>query len=139
MITGDNPLTARSIAEEAGVAGCAQEADVRANVVPAAAAELAVIAIDRWFERGAVARRPAGDAGPGPHHCAGRFVPQHHGVDARRVAHGALCVGVQIGATDPHRAHADLHLARTGLFDRLLRQAERPRRGQFGNEHAFPY
>ena len=77
-------------AEEAGVAGRAQEADIGADVVPAAAAELAVIAVDGRLQRGAVARRPAGDAGAGLHHRAGRFVPQHHGVDAGRIAHARL-------------------------------------------------
>ncbi len=51
------------LAEKAGMAGIAQESDVGADVVVAAAAELAVVAVERRFERGAVAGLPAGDAG----------------------------------------------------------------------------
>ena len=88
------------LTEEAGVAGIAQEADAGAHVVMAAAAEFAVVAVEGGFERHAVARLPAGDAGAGLHHRAGRLVAQHHGIFAGSVADGAFRVGMQIAAAD---------------------------------------
>ena len=76
--------------EEARKAGVAEKPDIGAHVVMAGAAELAVVAIEGRFERGAVAGLPTRDAGPGLDHGAGRFVAQHHGVVAGCIAHRAL-------------------------------------------------
>ena len=36
---------------------------------------------------------------------------------------------------DSHGSYPYLHLSRTGIFDRLLRQPEFPLRDEFGNQH----
>ena len=109
------------LAEEAGSAGVAQKADVGADVVVAAAAVLAVVAVEGGFERGAVAGVPAGDAGAGLDYGAGRFVAQHHGVLAGRIADAAFGVGVEIAAADADGIDPHLDFAGAGVFDRAVR------------------
>ncbi len=121
--------------EKAGVAGIAQEADAGADVVVAAAAELAVVAVECRFERSPVARLPAGNAGPGLHHRAGRFVAQHHGIFARSVADGAFRVGMEIAAADADGTDPHLDFAGGRVFDRFFGQLELALRDEFGYQH----
>ena len=123
------------LTEESGDAGVAQKADVGAHVVMAGAAELAVVAVERRFERGAIAGVPAGDAGPGLDHGAGRFVAQHHGVFAGRVADRAFGVGMQIAAADTHGIDPHLDFAGAWVFDRFFGQMELALRDEFGYQH----
>ena len=108
------------LAEEAGKAGVAQKADVGADVVVSGAAVLAVIAVERGFERRAVAGLPAGDAAPALDHGAGGFVAQHHGVFAGGVADGAFRIRMEIAAADTDGTDPDLDFARARVFDRFF-------------------
>ena len=107
-----------------GLPGIAQEADVGADVVMPAAAELAVIAVERGLERGAIAGLPTGYAAARLHHRAGGLVPQHHGIHAGRVADRALRIGMDVAAANADGVHAHLNLAGAGIFDRSLRSDE---------------
>ena len=123
------------LAEESGMAGIAQEADVGADVVVAGAAELAVVAVEGRFERRAIAGLPAGDAGAGLHHGAGRFVAEHHGVLAGGVADGAFGVGMEIAAADTDGIDPHLDFAGAWVFDRFFSQMELALRDEFGYQH----
>ena len=125
------------LAKEPRMSGRAEEADIRANVVAAAPAEFTVIAVESRLQRCAVPRRPAGNSQAGLDYGTGRFVTEHHGVLARRIAHRAFRIGMQVGSADAGGVNPHLHFTRTGVFDFSLRQAEFPRRDQFGNEHEF--
>ena len=45
---------------------------------------------------------------------------------------------MHIGSADAHGIHPHLDLTRSGIVDRLLREAEFALRGQFGNQHLDP-
>ena len=92
-----------------------------------------MVAVESGFQRGAGARRPTRHANPGSDYRARRFVPQHHGIFARRIAHGSFGVRVDVGAADPYRVDPHLHLARPRLFDLPIGQAKFARSHQFGN------
>ncbi len=120
-------------AKKTGIPGHAHKTNVGTNVVVAGAAEFAMVAVDGGLERRAVARRPAGDAWSRLMNHAGRLVPQHHWVDAGRVAHPAFRIGMHVGTADAHRIDADLHFAGAGIGQRALHQAELPQAAQLGN------
>ena len=123
------------LAEKSGIAGSAQKTDVGADVVMAAAAELAVVAVEGGFERGAVAGLPAGDAGAGLDHRAGRFVAQHHGELAGSIADCAFGVGMEIAAADADGIDPHLDFAGAWVFDRIFSQMEFALRDEFGYQH----
>jgi len=112
------------LAEEAGDAGITEEANVRANVVMATEAELAVIAVERGLESAAVAGSEAGDAGASFDDDARRLMAEDHGVKIGRAADGAFGPSVQIGAADADRFDADLDFAGGGVFDGHLDELE---------------
>jgi hypothetical protein len=58
---------------------------------------------------------------------------EHHGVDARRIADGALRIGVEIAATDAYGSDVDLDLARPGIGNRLFGEMKFALRDEFGN------
>src|SRR5262249_11511944 len=118
--------------------GIAQELQIGANVVASGAAELAVVAIDRRLESGAVSGRPPGDASTNLDNSACRLVPQNHRELARRIADRALRIGVNVGPADTIGIHPYLYFACSRIFDGLLHQAEFARCDEFGNEHEAP-
>lgn len=124
-------------AEEAGVAGVAEEADIGADVVVAGAAEFAVIAVESGLERAAVAGSEAGDAGAGFDDVAGGLVAEDHGVDVGRAADGALGVGVEIGAAYADGLDADLDFSGCGVFDGHIDEAEGVGGDEFGGAHTL--
>jgi len=123
------------LTEEAGDAGITEEANVRANVVMATEAELAVIAVERGLESAAVAGSEAGDAGASFDDDARRLMAEDHGVKIGRAADGAFGPSVQIRAADADRFDADLNFAGGGAFDRHLDELEAAWGNKFGGAH----
>ena len=114
----------RVFAEEAWLTRIAHEPEIGADVVMPGETELAVVAVERGLQSGAIAGRPSGDARASLPHNARGLVPQDHGVHTRRVAHGAVGIGMQIGTTDSHRAHTHLHFCGSRIGNRLLGHPE---------------
>ena len=87
-----------------------EEANVGADVVMAAEAELAVVAVERGLKRSAIARGRASDAFAGLDDDARGLVPEHHGIGIGHAADLALAVGMQVGAADADGFDADTGL-----------------------------
>ncbi len=125
-------------AEKAGMTGIAQEANIRADVVMAGAAEFAVVAVERGLERGAVSGGPAGDSGAGPDDGSCGLVAEHHGVFARGITDCAFGVGMQVATANANGIHPYLDFAGSGVFDGNIGESELAWGDKFGYKHLQP-
>ena len=104
------------------------------------AAEFAVVAIERGFQRSTVAGMPSGNALAAFHHHAGGLMPHYHGEDARRIAHRAFGIIVNVGAAYSNGCHAHLNLAGRRILIGHFAETELMGGNEFGGDHeAFSY
>jgi hypothetical protein len=125
------------LAEKTRIARRTEKANVRADIVAARAAELAVVAIKSRLERGAVASLPAGNSRPAIYHRSRRLVANHHREVAGRIADRALGIAVDIAAANAHGGYANPHLSRSRRFGRPFGESELSDSDKFGFDHGL--
>ena len=118
-------------AKEAGFGRGAQEANVLANVMPAAAAVLAVIAVQGGLQHDGCPRGNSRDSRAGGDDFTRRLMSEHNRIVDHSIADGALGEIMQVGPADSHAADLYLNIARTGRF-RFCFQS-RKRRGSYNS------
>jgi len=105
------------LAKEAGLTDSAEEANVRADVVMAAEAELTVVAIVGRLQNSGIAYRPAGYAGSDFRNDTRGLVTYDHRVHAGRIAHATIREIVQVGTADADGGDTGLNFAWSGIGD----------------------
>src|SRR5258708_27620259 len=100
------------LAKESRLLQHAHEAKIRADIVMAGHAKLAMIAVDGGFQNRPITRGPARHSMSGLYYDSGRLMSQHHRVEARCIADSAFGEIMQIGSADANGLDGDLNLAR---------------------------
>src|SRR6185503_2336858 len=101
----------------------------------ASQAELAVIAIQSWFQGAPVTNTNSAYARTYFDDSSCRFMAEHHGVDIWCAAHCSFRIGMKIGPADSHCLDLHLYFARARIVNQHRTNPKRTGRYEFCGSH----